>query len=133
MPPRKCAVSGSGAAGPPDPAKRLSTSATIAWCSSTGGGYHHVGCAIVACQIAAQPRQVKRAHGFRRAENGATNRLLRKRRFLQAIENEVIRRILGGPDFLNNHILLAPQVRRHRKWARTKCRTTHPAQEGRRP
>jgi len=52
---------------------RIVNMASVAGLNGTGGGYHHVGCAIVACQIAPQPCRIKRAHGFRRAENGATD------------------------------------------------------------
>jgi hypothetical protein len=48
-------------------------------------------------------------HRFAGAEDRTADRLARERRFLQLVEDDVVRRVLGRADFLHDHALLALQ------------------------
>src|SRR5262245_40683055 len=74
------------------------------------GRDYHVGAPIVAAEIGGETRAVERAHGRRRAEDGASNRLVGEGSFLQLVPDEIVRSVLSGPNLLHDDILLAPQL-----------------------
>ena len=63
--------------------------------------------AIVLRHIVAERRRRLRAHRLRRAENRAAERLIGEGAFLEKFENQVLGRVVGGADFLHDHVLLA--------------------------
>ena len=75
-----------------------------------GGGHDDVRRAIVPGEIVAQFAVVERAHRFRRAQDRAAERLVGKGDDLQVLENEIVRRVGDGADFLNDDILLANKL-----------------------
>ncbi len=71
-----------------------------------GGRDHHVGRAIVARQVAAQPPQSRPGAQFRRArKSNIPDRLIRKGDGLEILEHEVVGRISAGADLLHDHVL----------------------------
>ena len=70
---------------------------------------HHVGPAIVACEICSKPRTIERSHSCGRPENGTADRLTSKGSLLQPVPNQIVRRVLGGADLLHDDVLLAPE------------------------
>ena len=74
-----------------------------------GGRDHHVGRAIVAREIGGEPRAIERAHGRGRAEDRTADRLAGKGSLLQPVQDQIVRRVLGGADLLHDDVLLAPQ------------------------
>jgi len=71
-----------------------------------------VGRAIIAFEIGADPRRIERTHGRGRAENRTTDRLTRKGGRLQAVEHEIVGRIVRRADLLDDHALLTCKLRR---------------------
>ncbi len=98
-PPWNRAGSGAGAAGPVKAANARRRD-------------HHVGRAIVARQIGAQPRGIERPHRLGRAEDRAADRLAGKGGGLQVVEHELVGRVLGGADLLDDDVLLADELGR---------------------
>jgi hypothetical protein len=66
------------------------------------GGHHHPPGRVVAFAIAAQIILAETAYGLWRAENVAAQRMVRPRSGLDLIENQVVRRVLGGRDLLQD-------------------------------
>ena len=113
MPPPKCAGSGARRCRPDEAGETfLGVGDDVRVIDRAGRRHQHVGRAIVAREIGAQPRRTERAHGLRRAENRAADRLLGKREFLQALEHQIVRSVFRGADLLHDHVLLAPQFLR---------------------
>ena len=73
---------------------------------------HHIGRAIVAREVGAQPARIDRAHRLGRPEDRAPDRLVRERDALQVFEDEIVGRVLHGADFLHDHVLLAREFLR---------------------
>ena len=75
-----------------------------------GGGDDDVRRPVVAAEIVAQFGAVERAHGLRRAEDGAAERLVGKGFCLQVLEHQIVGRVGDGADLLDDDIVLAQQL-----------------------
>ena len=73
---------------------------------------HHVGRAIIAREVGAQPARVDRAHRLGCPQDRAPDRLVRERDALQIFEDQVVGRIFDGADLLHDHVLLARELLR---------------------
>ena len=76
----------------------------------------HVGRPIVARQVAGDAFPIKRPHRRGCTKDGTADRLIWKCRGLQAVPDQIVRRVFGGADFLDDHVLLALQ------FVRIECR-----------
>src|SRR5690606_7525821 len=74
------------------------------------GGHDHARGAVVLGEIGAQALGREGAHGVGRAENRAADRLVGKSSFLKEIENDVVGRVVGRADLLQDHALLAREL-----------------------
>ena len=112
-PPANLAGSGSGPSGPANAAKRRShLRDDHPVIDRAGRRDHHVGRAVIAREIRAQPARIERAHRLGRAEDRAADRLVRERDALEIFEDQVVGRVLGGADFLHDDVLLARELLR---------------------
>ena len=71
-----------------------------------GRRHHHAVGRIVALAIIGDPRHVKAANPFRRAENGSAERVLRPGLRLQQVEHQIVGRVVGGGDLLQDDVAL---------------------------
>ena len=110
MPPPNRAGSGAGLAGPLNEANLLFDLGEHGlMIDRAGGGDDDVRRLVIAHEIVAQLGVVERAHGLRRAEDRAAERLIGKRHHVQMFEDEIVRRVGDGADLLDDDVLLARQ------------------------
>jgi hypothetical protein len=76
---------------------------------STGSDDIHALAEIVACEVAPDLVGLEAHHRFRRAENGAADRLVGKGGLGELVEDDVVGRVVGCADFLKDDALFALQ------------------------
>ena len=79
-----------------------------------GGGDDDLRPAIMCIEEAPEIAGGVRADRFRRAEDGAADRLVRKGRLLEELEDPVLRHVVRGADLLQDDMLLERQLLRRR-------------------
>jgi hypothetical protein len=73
--------------------------------------YHAVGAVLAFDEVVKLPRG-EGLHRFRRAEDGAADRLVTERRLREAVEDDIVGRVVGRTDLLQDHMLLALELGR---------------------
>lgn len=73
----------------------------------TGCHHEHPVAGVVASEIAADLLRREAEHGFRRAEDGASQRLVAIGDFREFVEYDVVRHVVGSVDFLQDNLLFA--------------------------
>ena len=76
------------------------------------GGHHHIGRRVVALHVAGQHATRHTLDAVLAAQHGTPERLRRERRLLEIVEDDVIRRVVGLADLLQDHAALALQLLR---------------------
>ncbi len=74
------------------------------------GHQHHVRAVILGGEIRAEMGALEAAHAVGGAEDRSADRLVGKRRFLHEVEHDVLGRIHGRCDLLQDHVALAGKL-----------------------
>ncbi len=75
-----------------------------------GGRQHHVGAVIMGGKIGAEMGALEAAHAFHRAEDRPADGLVGEGRLLHQVESDVLGRVHGGRDLLQDHVALAGKL-----------------------